>query len=71
VVTVGTGTLQIPADFGCDSGVWFDVREGIEGIVIRGKTGPEVYLLTQPASHYYEVMCARAEVMPCLIGQWV
>jgi hypothetical protein len=63
--------VHVPADFCCDSGVWFDVREGMEGIIVPASTGPEVYLLTQPASHYYEVMCARAEVMPCLIGQWV
>lgn len=63
--------VQIPADFGRDSGVWFDVREGLEGIVLPGKTGPEVYVLTQPASHYYEVMCSHSECMPCLVGQWV
>ncbi len=63
--------VQIPADFGRDNGVWFDVREGLEGVVISGKFGPEVYVLTQPASHYYEVMCSHSECMPCLIGQWV
>lgn len=44
--------VQIPADFGRDSGVWFDIREGLEGIVIQGEAGPEVYVLTQSASHY-------------------
>ncbi|MCA9067564.1 MAG: hypothetical protein KDA84_01490 [Planctomycetaceae bacterium] len=63
--------VQIPADFARDNGVWFDVREGLQGVVIQGKAGPEVYVLTQPASHYYEVMCSHAECMPCLIGQWV
>ncbi len=61
--------VQIPADFARESGMWFDIREGIEGVVIQGKAGSEVYLLTQPASHYYEVMCSHSEVMPCLIGQ--
>ncbi len=63
--------VQIPADFARDNGVWFDVREGLEGVVVQEKAGPEVYVLTQPASHYYEVMCSQAERMPCLIGQWV
>jgi hypothetical protein len=63
--------VQIPADFGRDSGVWFDVREGLEGVVIQGKAGPEVYVLTQPASHYYEVMCSHSDCMPCLVGQSV
>lgn len=64
-------SVQIPADFARDSGVWFDVREGLEGVVVQGKAGAEVYVLTQPASHYYEVMCSQANRMPCLIGQWV
>ena len=63
--------VQIPADFARDNGVWFDVREGLEGIVVQGTTGPVVYILTQPASHYYEVMCSHSDRMPCLIGQWV
>lgn len=63
--------VQIPADFARDNGVWFDVREGLEGVVIQGKAGPEVYILTQPAIHYYEVMCSHSERMPCLIGQTV
>ena len=63
--------VQIPADFGRDNGVWWDMREGVEGVVVKGTQGLEVYVLTQPASHYYEVMCSHSECMPCLIGQWV
>jgi hypothetical protein len=42
--------VQIPADFGRDSGVWFDIREGLEGVVIQEKPGRRrMYSLSRQA----------------------
>jgi hypothetical protein len=58
-----------PACFGFDKGIWFQIREGVRGILVRDEAGrPHVYLLTKPASHYYHVM-TRQERMPVLIGE--
>jgi hypothetical protein len=61
--------VDIPACFGFDKGIWFQVREGIRGILVRDEKGnPHVYLLTEPASHYYQIM-TRSDRMPVLIGE--
>jgi hypothetical protein len=61
--------VDIPACFGFDKGIWFQVREGIRGILVCDEAGkPHVYVLTEPASHYYQVM-TRQERMPVLIGE--
>lgn len=59
----------IPADFGLEKSVWFQIHEGLEGVVVRDEQQkPHIYMLTQPASHYYEVM-TRHERMPILVNQ--
>jgi hypothetical protein len=64
-------TVAIPACMGLDRGVWFRIREGIRGVVARDASGcAVVYVLVEPASHYYKVM-TRSEWMPCLIGEWI
>jgi len=41
----------------------------MEGILVYDEQSkPHVYMLTQPASHYYQVM-TRHERMPVLIGE--
>jgi len=61
--------VDIPADFGLEKGVWFQINEGLRGILVRDETEqPHVYMLTQPASHYYQTM-TKHERMPMLIGQ--
>lgn len=60
--------VDIPASFGLDKGVWFQIREGIRGIrVLDERRQPRVYMLTEPASHYYNVMTRNVR-MPVLIG---
>ena len=59
----------IPADFGLEKSVWFQIQEGLEGVLVRDEQEqPHVYMLTQPASHYYQTM-TRHERMPLLVGQ--
>ena len=60
--------VDIPASFGLDKGVWFQVREGIRGILVLDEQNqPHIYMLTEPASHYYNVM-TRHDRMPVFIG---
>lgn len=45
----------IPASFGWDRGVWYQIREGLKGILIRDRERqPRVFILTQRSTHYYE-----------------
>jgi hypothetical protein len=63
--------VEIPAALGLEKGVWFQITEGIRGILVHDATGrPHVYMLTQPASHYYQVM-TRHDRMPVLLGQQI
>ncbi len=65
----GAQPVVIPATMGLDRGVWYQVREGVRGVVVRDERGqPAVYVLVEPASHYYRVM-TRSECMPVLIGE--
>lgn len=51
------------------NGVWFHVREGIEGVLLKTPhKEPELYLLTVPSTHYYKTMTGSAR-MPFLIKQ--
>jgi hypothetical protein len=61
----------IPASFGLEKGVWFPIREGVEGIVVHDENRePRVYMLTQSASHYYQTM-TKHERMPVLVGEQI
>lgn len=63
--------VEIPASFGLEKGIWFQITEGIKGIVVHDESqGERVYMLTEAASHYYEVM-TRHTRMPVLIGQTI
>ena len=74
LVAGGWGGLEaesvvIPATMGIDRGVWYRVREGIRGVVVRDEEGrPVVFVLCEPASHYYQVM-TRSNRMPVLIQE--
>jgi hypothetical protein len=60
--------VEIPAMLGLERGVWFHIHEGVKGVVVHDEQGQErVYMLTQPASHYYQVM-TRNERMPVFVG---
>jgi hypothetical protein len=61
--------VVIPATMGVDRGVWFAIREGVRGVVVRDERGrPVVYVLVETASHYYQVM-TRSVWMPVLVGE--
>jgi hypothetical protein len=63
----GAEPVVIPAVLGFDGGVWFAVREGIRGVLVRDdKDKMRVYPVCEPASHYYKVM-TRSEWMPVLV----
>jgi hypothetical protein len=64
--------VVIPASLGLDGGVWFHIREGIRGVVVRDERGlAVVYVLCEPASHYYEVMVRGSTWMPVLVGELI
>jgi len=61
--------VVIPASLGLDKGVWFLITEGIRGVLVKDEQGtPHVYMLTQPASHYYRIM-TRHNRMPVFLGR--
>jgi hypothetical protein len=61
---LGGEPVVIPATFGLDRGVWYHVREGVRGVAVRDEEGqPVVYVVCEPASHYYQVM-TRSSWMP-------
>lgn len=67
----GAERVEIPATLVLEGKVWFTVREGLRGLLVRDEGGrPRVYVICQPVSHYYEVM-TRARWMPVLIGQQI
>jgi len=61
--------VDIPARVILERGVWIAVRQGVRGLLVEdeGRT-PTVYVVIEPASHYYEVM-TRSRWMPVLIGE--
>jgi hypothetical protein len=60
--------VVIATTMGLDGGIWFRIREGVHGIVVRDEDErPVVYPLVEPASHYYEVM-TRSQWMPVTVG---
>lgn len=62
-------SVIIPADFGLEKSVWFQINEGMEGVVVYDEAEePHVYMLTQPASVYCQNM-TRHERMPVLVDQ--
>ena len=61
--------VVIPACYGLERGVWFQIKEGLSGIVVQDERDEaHVYMLTEAASHYYQVM-TRHDRMPILIGE--
>ena len=68
---LGPEPVEIPAVLGLERSVWFLIGEGIRGILVRDEhRWPHVYMLTQPASHYYQIM-TRSPRMPVLLGEQI
>ncbi len=65
----GALLVEILASRGCSNGVWFPIRQGIRGLLIKTPKGERhVYLLTEPSTHYFKIMTGSAR-MPVLIKQ--
>lgn len=63
--------VVIPACLGLEKGVWFQIREGIRAILVLDEAGGQhAYMLTEQASHYYQVM-TRHNRMPCFVDQQI
>jgi hypothetical protein len=62
---------MILASLAYSRGVWFQVRRGIEGILVTDRWGQKhVYMLTQASTHYFKIMTG-SERMPALVEQIV
>lgn len=60
----------IPAALGFDSGIWYVIPEGLQGVVVTIAGQSVVYPLHQPATHYYQVM-TRNSRMPHFLGRTI
>jgi hypothetical protein len=61
--------VDIPAVYGYMGGVWFRVKQGMKGLLVRDRGGnPVVYMVCEPATRYYQVM-TRSAWMPVLISE--
>lgn len=62
--------IEIIANRALTHGVWFQVKEGIRGVLINTPFGEECYVMTEPATHYFKTMTG-ADRMPVLVGQLI
>lgn len=61
--------VEVPAAYGLMNGVWYRVKQGMRGLLVRTRAGePVVFLICEPSTRYYRVM-TRAEWMPVLVGE--
>lgn len=61
--------IAVPCLLGLERGIWFPVEEGIRAVLLANERRvPHVYVLTEPASHYFRVM-TRSDWMPVMIGR--
>lgn len=60
--------VVIPAALGFDRGIWYQIKEGIVGLVASRGTDRALFMLTEEASHYYRTM-TRNDRMPVFIGE--
>jgi hypothetical protein len=61
-------SVIIPATLGYEGGVWFKIRVGIQGVLVEDEKGPVVYIVVEPASHYYRIM-TKSKRMAVLVGE--
>jgi hypothetical protein len=48
--------VDIPCCFLLDGTIWLQVREGVRGVLLHDRDRPHVYVLLEPATHYYRTM---------------
>jgi hypothetical protein len=54
---------------GLESGIWFRIRQGVRGVLVRDERGRDVvYVVCEPAHHDYGVM-TKSRRMPVLVGE--
>jgi hypothetical protein len=65
----GAIPVDIPATLGLERGRWYRITQGIRGLLVPDERGMAVvYMICEPASHYYRVMTG-SERMPVFIEQ--
>ncbi len=62
--------VVVPATYCLVGGVWFRVREGVQGLAVRGRDGASVYLIVERASRYFRVM-TRTDWTPALVNETI
>jgi hypothetical protein len=56
---------------GLDQGIWYRILHGVQGAVVHDEPGrPRVYIVCNPASHYYRTK-TRSDWMPTLVGEQI
>jgi hypothetical protein len=61
--------VVIPATYGFAEGVWYRVKQGMQGLlVLDQREEPVVYMLCKRSTRYYEIM-TRSKWMPVLVGE--
>lgn len=65
---VETQEVVIPANAGCENGIWYRVREGMQGLLLETPSVSIVYMIVDTATHYYRTM-TRSNRMPMLLGE--
>jgi hypothetical protein len=61
--------VDVPAAYALMNGVWYRVKQGVRGLLVRTRAGePVVYVICESATRYYRIM-TRSEWMPVLIDE--
>lgn len=61
--------VVIPATYGLANGVWYRIKQGMWGLLVRDLRGePVVFMLCEPSTRYYRFM-TRSDWMPVLVGE--
>lgn len=67
----GGEAVTIPATAGLEKGIWFRIRQGIRGVLVKDERGvPVAYMICDKASHYFEVM-TRSRRTPVLVEETI
>jgi len=63
--------VRIAGSLGLEKGIWYRVRQGMHGILVADEQGRDVvYMICEPATHYYQVM-TRSNRMPALLEKQI
>ncbi|MFO0847294.1 MAG: hypothetical protein U0871_01865 [Gemmataceae bacterium] len=61
--------VTVPAAYCYTGGVWYRVKEGVQGLLVTDERGePVVYLIVERPTRYFRVM-TRAEWAPALVNE--